>query len=286
MRIITFDEFVDLPRPNIDWIIDNLLPRPGIVELMGPPKVGKSFLALDVAIKVARGESFLGNASHKSRVLYFQLDTSERVMRDRGLALRQSGYDTSAPLLGLVHPADTVRPVNITMAQGKDYFRRALALHDPALVILDTLRECHQEDENDSTAMKRAMDDLEELFVGRTLLLVHHTSKLPPEITQPNPVLASRGSSYITGKVDSYWLLYNDKLSITSRWDEPFILNAKQDSSGMFSFPNIIKHEDKLEQVRKLKADNPNMSDQELIQIAMSKFGISKSGVIRILALL
>ncbi len=277
MRIVSFDEFIDLPRPNIDWIIENLIPRPGIIMLVGPPKVGKSFLALDIAIKIARGEDFLGNRTHPNKVLYFQLDTSEMVMRDRGLALRQSGYDTNAPLLGMIHPADAIRPVNATMALGQDYFRKAIKLHDPALVVLDTLRECHQEDENDSTGMKRAMDDLEDLFIGRTLALVHHTSKLPPEITQPNPILASRGSSYITGKVDAYWLLYNNKLTITSRWDEPFTLTATQGINGMFNFPNAISQDEKSAQVKELIDKNPTMDKNELAMIAASKYGISRA---------
>jgi RecA-family ATPase len=236
MRIISFDEFIDLPRPNIDWVVDGLIPRPGIVELMGPPKTGKSFLALDLALRVARGEPFLGRESRPQKVLYFQLDTSERVMKDRGLTLRASGYNTKADLFGMVHPEDSERPVDITMAAGKEYFRRAVAKHDPGLIIVDTLRECHQEDENESAAMKHVMDVFEDVFVNRAVFMVHHTNKLSPEISVPNPILASRGSTYITGKVDAFWLLYNGKLFITSRWDEPVIYNATQTENGMFMF--------------------------------------------------
>ena len=214
--------------------MSELIPRPGLIELMGPPKTGKSFLALDLAIKVARGEPFLGRMSRPAKVLYFQLDTSEKVMRDRGVKLRLSGYDTKAPLLGMVHPEDAIRPVNVMFQQGKEYFRKAVTTHDPELVVIDTLRECHQEDENDSTAMKTVMDELERLFTGRTLFLVHHTSKMPADVDKPDPINASRGSSYITGKVDAFWLLYKQCLTIRSRWDDPLEYKALQKRNGMF----------------------------------------------------
>jgi RecA-family ATPase len=240
LRIIDYDQFIDLPRPNVDWIVEDLIPRPGLIELMGPPKAGKSFLALDLAIKVARGEDFMGHKSRKSRVLYFQLDTSEKIMRDRGIKLRAAGYDTTAALLGMVHPADAVRPVNIMMAQGQQYFRQAVSMFRPELVIMDTLRECHQEDENESTAMKSVMDMIESIFVGLSLLLVHHTHKLPPEIDKPDPINASRGSSYITGKVDAFWLLYHQRLSVWSRWGDPSEYKALQKASGMFDLQPFV----------------------------------------------
>ncbi len=236
MRIVSFGEFVKMPRPNTNWIVDELVPRPGMVQLIGPPKVGKSFLALDLAFKVSRGEPFMGRATKASKVLYLQLDTSEKIMRDRGLALRNSGYDIVAPNLCMVHPDDTMRPVNIMFAGGHAYLHKAISTIDPALVVVDTLREIHQEDENDSTAMKIVLDALETLCIGRSVLLVHHTRKISPDEPNPTAVGASRGSNYITGKVDSFWLLYNGRLEITSRWGEPMIQTAKQGANGMFSF--------------------------------------------------
>src|SRR6266571_8362816 len=124
MRTVDFKQFVDMPRPNMDWIVNELIPRPGVTMLIGPPKVGKSFLALDLAFKVSRGEPFMGRATKASKVLYLQLDTSEKIMRDRGIALRNSGYDIVAPNLCMVHPDDTMRPVNIMFAGGYNYLHK------------------------------------------------------------------------------------------------------------------------------------------------------------------
>ena len=286
MRIIDFDTFIDMPRANVDWLIDGLIPKPGMIELMGPPKIGKSFLSLDIAFKVSRREPFLNANTKKSRVLYFQLDTSEMILRDRGVALRESGYDTSSPNFGMVHPEDAQRPVDVMLASGREYFAKALKIHAPDLVVLDTLRECHQEDENDSTAMKRVMDTLEGLFAKTALLLLHHTSKFPPEIVQPNPILASRGSSYITGKVDAYWLMYGDKFTMTSRWDETRTLDMKQSTNGMFEFSGDIqpKEHDKVAQIAELIASPEAQwkSRNELMKMARAKYGINERSFYRL----
>src|SRR5439155_19733407 len=84
------------------------------------------------------------------------------------------------------------------------------------------------------TDMKMVMDRLEHLFLPRALVIIHHTSKLSPEVTYPDPVQSSRGSSYITGKVDAYWLLYKKNLHITRRWEEPNMISLVQESNGMW----------------------------------------------------
>jgi hypothetical protein len=253
-----------------------------MIELLGPPKAGKSFLALDVAFKVARGEQFLGRPCKASKVLYLQLDNSEKVTRDRGVQLRLAGYDTKAPNLVMVHPDDTVRPLNIMMAHGKNYLRNCVLASNPSLIVIDTLRELHSDDENDSTAMKQVMDSIEEVSTNRSLLLVHHTNKIAPEVTHPDPIQSSRGSSYITGKVDAYWLLYHNTLSLTSRWDEPLEYPCKQNASGMFDFPDTLPIHEIRQIVIDLKSANPHLGKAELAKIALNIHKISRATFHRI----
>lgn len=284
MRIVSFDDYLDLPRPRVNWIIDGLIPRPGFVMLMGPPKAGKSFLALDLGFQVARGGTFLGRPCSKEKVLYFQLDTSERVWRDRGLSLRQAGVDTSASGLGMVHPADEMRPLNMLLSGAQSYVRKALNEFDPALVILDTLREVHTEDENDSTCMKKVFDALESLFRGRAVVVVHHTNKIAADVTDPDPVRSARGSSYVTGKMDAYWLMYDGKLRIDSRFDEKQVHRLVQTPSGMFDFPDVKSWKEIQDNVAKLISDNPGASKNEIARLANSLHGYPRSTVYRVLA--
>lgn len=57
----------------VDFIVEGLL-APGLYILGGSPKVGKSWLALQLCLAVCDGTSFLGRATHRSEVLYLALE--------------------------------------------------------------------------------------------------------------------------------------------------------------------------------------------------------------------
>jgi hypothetical protein len=120
--------------------------------------------------------------------------------------------------LFLLHPDDQPTRVNILSPESYLRIKEAIDVSNPALIVVDVLRECHNADEQDSTEMKVVGDTLMTLCRGRTLLLVHHTHKLNSNYGEPNPVNAARGSSYITGKADAIWLLHNNLLQIASRF--------------------------------------------------------------------
>ena len=62
-------------------VIDGLLPA-GTYLLAGAPKIGKSFLVLQMAYQVSMGELFLGFPSRQGTVLYLALeDTCERLQK-------------------------------------------------------------------------------------------------------------------------------------------------------------------------------------------------------------
>jgi hypothetical protein len=61
-------------------------------------------------------------------------------------------------------------------------------------VVLDVLREFHNADEDSSTEMKKVGDALTSVFAGYSLVVLHHTPKIPETVTDPNPVRYARGS--------------------------------------------------------------------------------------------
>ena len=75
-------EILQEPPEEADWIIEDLITT-GLHLLVGPPKAGKSWLALDMAISVAQGESFLGFATAKSDVLYLALEDTRNRLKTR-----------------------------------------------------------------------------------------------------------------------------------------------------------------------------------------------------------
>lgn len=277
MRTVTVDAYTELHRPKLSWLIHGLIPRPSLMMLMGPPKAGKSWLAMDVARAVAGGQDFLGHKTQQGRVLYIQQDTSEMVWRAR---LRKQidlyGIDFPDDLL-MVHPDDTLHPMNLLEPLTRAWLKSALATVQPALVVVDVLREVHNADETDSTGMKVVGDHLTEIFRDVSLLLVHHTKKIPAEVADPDPTIYGRGSSYIMGKMDGYWLLYKNQLRIESRFAEVVRYKAVHEDSGVWSFPDVAAYEDQTAKVLAMCAEYPARSHNSLAPEAKSRWGMSRA---------
>lgn len=88
----------------ICWLVEGLL-APGLYFLGGSPKVGKSWLALQLCLAVCRGKSFLGFRTRKSEVLYLALEDGPRRLHARALHLTEEApaglhLCGHAPLIG------------------------------------------------------------------------------------------------------------------------------------------------------------------------------------------
>ncbi|AMJ59927.1 AAA family ATPase [Bosea sp. PAMC 26642] len=76
----------------LKFVVEGLVPT-GLTVLAGEPKAKKSWLALDIALSVARGEACLDkrkNLCPKGAVLYLALEDSQRRIKDR-IALMLGG---------------------------------------------------------------------------------------------------------------------------------------------------------------------------------------------------
>ena len=69
--------------PPIKFAVPGLIPE-GCSILAGRPKLGKSWLALDIALAVARGSYCLGDLQcEQGEVLYLALEDNKRRLRSR-----------------------------------------------------------------------------------------------------------------------------------------------------------------------------------------------------------
>lgn len=218
-RVVPASQYCALPTRQLSWLIPDYLPHPGLLLLVAPPKAGKSYLSLQIACAVANGAELLGRRCQKANVLYLQFDTSETIWRERIRDLISSGVAFPDNLFFL-HPEDNPTKLNILTVEGYKLLTDTLQASQAELVVIDVLREIHNADEQDSTAMKAVGDVLMTAFAGKTLILIHHTHKINEFNGVPAPVDAARGSSYIAGKADTVWMLHNRVLHIQSRFRE------------------------------------------------------------------
>jgi RecA-family ATPase len=185
----------EFPPPK--WIVPGLIPE-GLGILVGKPKTGKSFLALNIAAAVSAGSSVLGERVERRRVLYLALEDTFRRMQTR------------LKMIGAL-PNDKLHIYTAWKSgeNGLRYLRLFLAQYnDCGLVIIDTLsrvREATPGEGYNYLEDYKFMTPLKTIADGRNLsiLALHHTRKQEAEDWMD----AASGTTGITGAADTIMLL-------------------------------------------------------------------------------
>ncbi|MHC4197262.1 MAG: bifunctional DNA primase/polymerase [Planctomycetota bacterium] len=75
-------EYLETVAPQ-SWVVDELVAEGCLTVITGQPGVGKSVGVLMMAKCISEGQPFLGRATKKKEVYYFDLEMSARVIRER-----------------------------------------------------------------------------------------------------------------------------------------------------------------------------------------------------------
>ncbi len=200
-KLNTIDGATLMSRPlqPLNFVVDAFLSQ-GLHILAGSPKVGKSWLALWLAVTVAKGETVWGMPVKQGTTLYLCLEDSQLRIQNRLLDITEDApptvhFSTEAALLGR------------GLEQQLESF---LAEHpDTVLIIIDTLqmiRPIHDatyaNDYRDLSVLKRLAD-----AHGIAILLIHHLRKEPAE----DVFSRISGTTAISGAVDSSFTLVEDR---------------------------------------------------------------------------
>ena len=182
-------------------VIDGLLPA-GTYLLAGAPKIGKSFLVLQMAYQVSTGAPFLGFSSRQGTVLYLALeDTCERLQK----RLAQMTERDSERLILSVF-SETLDEGLIERLT--DFWSEHT---DTVLIIIDTLQRVRgRTPDNGSYAADydtlARLKEFSDTF-GVTVLVVHHTRKEGAE----DVFNMISGTNGLMGAADGALLLHKDK---------------------------------------------------------------------------
>ena len=177
------------------WLVYNWLPAGALAAMVGKPKSGKSFVAVDLACSIAAGlPEWFGYEIEPGRVLYIAAEGS------RGLLVRVAAWRQQHGTHALSHldilPTSVSLDNQERLAELAPILEAAIRKRDRyRLIVIDTLARSMDGDENSTPDMNRVIRACELLQrIGSTILLVHHHGK---DVSR-----GARGSSALPGAVE------------------------------------------------------------------------------------
>ena len=200
LRTIDGATLMSMPLHPPNFVVDTLLSQ-GLHILAGSPKVGKSWLALWLAVTVAKGEPVWNLPVSQGTTLYLCLEDSQLRIQNRLFEITEDApssvlFCTDSHVLG----------------QGlEEQLETFLVEHqDAVLVIIDTLQmirgagydNTYANDYRDLSVLKKIAD-----VHGIAILLIHHLRK-----EKADDVFSRiSGTTAISGAVDSSFTLVEEQ---------------------------------------------------------------------------
>lgn len=201
------------------WLVEGLVPEGALAFMAGPSGVGKSFLALDMALSVAYGQDFLDLPTIQGPTLYVAGEGA-RGLRSRVAAWHEHHGVPQEPGRFSVMSTGAVLSDDELM----DEMVRGVAERGIRFVILDTWSQlAGVENENDAAQAAMALRSaarLRDAVPGASVLIVHHLNGEKTKL---------RGSTALYANADTV-------VSVSSEGDigdgAAFSLTTKADAGG------------------------------------------------------
>lgn len=200
--------------PSEQWLIRPLWGRTSVGLLCGHPKLGKSWLLLELAASVASGAPALGlfPVERQGPVLLYMAEDALTSVRSRIEAIcEHRRLDIAAVDMHVICSP------SLRLDLERDQQRLAASLADlqPRLLLLDPLVRIHRGDENSSADVSALLGYFRELqrTYDLAIIIVHHANKKH----WAHPGQALRGSSdlWAFGDSNAYLRRHDDHLVLS-----------------------------------------------------------------------
>lgn len=238
--VITAADLHNRDFGEIRWAVDGLIPE-GATILAGKPKMGKSWLALNLALAVASGGLALGKiAVEQGEVLYLALEDGPRRLQRRLRKLTEP--------IGVKAPAALLLTCNWARWNEGGLAALATCLREhprTRLIIIDTLAKVRSKRVlSDSLYAEdyEAIGTVQSLALeaGVSIMVLTHTRKQPRDLPahESDPLEEVSGSLGLTGAADAVLVLKRPrhgsegKLFLTGRDVEERTLDLAWDAAS------------------------------------------------------
>jgi hypothetical protein len=191
---ITAEELSLKTFPPMKWAIQDILPE-GCYLLTARPKVGKSWLALQMCLAVAFGGTVFGKNVVKGKAVYLALEDNPRRLQSRLEQLRPQDYATPDLILHTDWPKFD--------KGGVEKLIELIEKEQPKLIVIDTFAKVRPSmgNKNVYESDYKALEPITKVAnqYRCTILIVHHNRKGKPET---DPLEQVSGSLGLSGAVD------------------------------------------------------------------------------------
>lgn len=180
------DDVMTAPEEPTEWVIEGMLPRDVVTLLAGHGGIGKSFLALVIAVHVAVGVPFGDLPVRQGRVLFVSFEDSARTIRYRlRKIIEHYKFDAAAVFASLVVIDASEQFAPLMQAHGDQLKPTAVysELQSQAqgfdLVIVDNASDAFDGNENVRRHVRFFMQQLAQIAreVHAAVLLLAHIDK-------------------------------------------------------------------------------------------------------------
>jgi hypothetical protein len=236
LKTLDAAQILSTDYPPIPFIIPDFLPS-GLTFLIGKPKVGKSWLAMQLALSVMTGGKMLNRDVEQGRVLYLALEDNERRLQKR---MQKQSWTAPNGAVNFMVYGDFREQITALNTGGGKRLLRYIERQKYKVVIVDTFSRAIHGDQLDPAEMTEAVGPLQQyaLNQGIALIIIDHMPKNTGDVS--DPIGHIYGSVAKAGITDTAWALYKEqgkagaKLAINGRDVEEHLLKLTFDTRGFY----------------------------------------------------
>ena len=159
------------PIPEVDWIVEGLLPAGGTALIVGPPKSGKSTLGRNIVAAIGEGRDILGTILQTGAGALLLIRGAARA----GVAahFREMGIDPKAPIS--VYHGEAFAPRRSTV----EIVEAEIEKTGATVIVIDTLLEVPENLRR--KRLRRSFSNATQAIIdlaartGATVIGVHHS---------------------------------------------------------------------------------------------------------------
>lgn len=214
--VYNWQELIDL-EIHIDWLIEGILQRQGLMVLSGAPGAGKTQIALQLLIHMATGRPFLRwNLGPPRKVCFFSMEMGPAELKYIQQQMDEVLTDDERNLLKhnfMFIPLG--HGIMFDSTADRKRIEKMLTEQKPECTVFDSLSVTTMDELSDEKTAKRVMDyaSVLRLQFDCSIIFIHHNRKGQVNNKKPVGLADVYGSNFLTAQATTVATLWRNEKS-------------------------------------------------------------------------